>query len=35
MFSFLFFVGSIFFSVFWRKKYKRGPIELFMRKITQ
>ncbi|WP_459502266.1 DUF418 domain-containing protein [Bacillus sp. C1] len=33
-FSLLFFIGSIIFSVIWRRKYKRGPIEFIMRKIT-
>ncbi|MCY9548772.1 DUF418 domain-containing protein [Lysinibacillus xylanilyticus] len=34
LFTTLFFVGSILFSVLWRRKYKRGPIEWVMRKIT-
>jgi uncharacterized protein len=34
IFSSLFFVGSILFSVIWRKKFKRGPIELIMRKLV-
>lgn len=34
IFSNLFFVGSILFSIIWRKKFKRGPIELIMRKLV-
>jgi uncharacterized protein len=34
IFSILFFVGSILFSLLWRKKFKRGPIELIMRKLV-
>ncbi|MFF2793814.1 DUF418 domain-containing protein [Lysinibacillus xylanilyticus] len=34
LFTILFFVASILFSVLWCKKYKRGPIEWVMRKIT-
>ncbi|MEQ6353644.1 heparan-alpha-glucosaminide N-acetyltransferase domain-containing protein [Lysinibacillus sp. M3] len=34
VFTILFFVASIFFSVLWSKKYKRGPIEWVMRKMT-
>ncbi|MGE7693811.1 DUF418 domain-containing protein [Lysinibacillus sp. NPDC094177] len=34
LFSILFFVASILFSVLWCRKYKRGPIEWAMRKIT-
>ncbi|WP_427110303.1 DUF418 domain-containing protein [Lysinibacillus xylanilyticus] len=34
LFTTLFFVVSILFSVLWRRKYKRGPIEWVMRKIT-
>jgi len=34
LFTTLFFVVSILFSVLWRKKYKLGPIEWVMRKIT-
>ncbi|WP_419394144.1 DUF418 domain-containing protein [Cytobacillus praedii] len=34
IFSILFFAGSILFSIIWRKKFKRGPIELIMRKLV-
>ncbi|MCL1694619.1 DUF418 domain-containing protein [Lysinibacillus sp. BPa_S21] len=34
VFTILFFVASIFFSVLWRNKFKRGPIEWIMRKMT-
>jgi len=34
MFTTLFFVGSILFSVLWSRKFKRGPIEWIMRKIA-
>ncbi len=34
VFTILFFVASIFFSVLWRNKFKRGPIEWVMRKMT-
>ncbi|MFJ7981499.1 DUF418 domain-containing protein [Lysinibacillus xylanilyticus] len=34
LFTTLFFVVSILFSVLWRRKYQRGPIEWVMRKIT-
>lgn len=34
LFTTLFFVVSILLSVLWRRKYKRGPIEWVMRKIT-
>lgn len=34
LFTIFFFVVSILFSVLWRRKYKRGPIEWVMRKIT-
>jgi uncharacterized protein len=33
LFSILFFLGSILFSIVWRKKFNRGPIELIMRKL--
>ncbi|WP_152970641.1 DUF418 domain-containing protein [Bacillus sp. FJAT-28004] len=33
-YSVCFFLLSILFSVLWRKKFSRGPIELLMRKIT-
>lgn len=35
LFSCLFFVGSMLFSVLWRRKYNRGPIEIIMRKVTK
>lgn len=35
LFSCLFFVGSMLFSVLWRRKYNRGPIEMIMRKVTK
>ncbi|MEY9979454.1 DUF418 domain-containing protein [Lysinibacillus sp. RC79] len=34
LFTILFFVASIFFSVLWRNRFKRGPIEWVMRKMT-
>lgn len=34
IFSILFFVGSILLSVIWRMKFKRGPLELVMRKLV-
>lgn len=34
VFTLLFFVASILFSVLWSRKFKRGPIEWVMRKIT-
>jgi uncharacterized membrane protein YeiB len=34
LFTILFFVASIFFSVLWSRKFKRGPIEWAMRKMT-
>ncbi|MBG9455817.1 membrane protein [Lysinibacillus sphaericus] len=34
VFTLLFFVASILFSVLWRNKFKRGPIEWIMRKMT-
>ncbi|MFJ7886651.1 DUF418 domain-containing protein [Lysinibacillus xylanilyticus] len=34
LFTILFFVVSIFFSVLWSRKFKRGPIEWVMRKMT-
>ncbi len=34
MFTTLFFVASILFSVLWSRKFKRGPIEWIMRKIA-
>ncbi|MGG2111540.1 heparan-alpha-glucosaminide N-acetyltransferase domain-containing protein [Lysinibacillus pakistanensis] len=34
VFTILFFVASILFSVLWSRKFKRGPIEWIMRKIT-
>lgn len=34
IFSILFFVGSMSFSIIWRKKFKRGPIEWMMRKLV-
>lgn len=34
VFTLLFFVASILFSVLWSRKFKRGPIEWAMRKIT-
>ncbi len=34
IFTILFFVASILFSVLWSRKFKRGPIEWVMRKIT-
>jgi len=34
VFTIFFFVASILFSVLWSKKYKRGPIEWVMRKMT-
>ncbi|MCH1625321.1 DUF418 domain-containing protein [Fredinandcohnia quinoae] len=34
IFSTLFFVGSMLFSIIWRKKFKRGPIEWMMRKLV-
>lgn len=34
MFSLLFFVASFYFSLYWTKKYKRGPLENLMRKIA-
>ena len=33
-YSLLFYIFSVFFSVFWRKKFKNGPLELLMRKIS-
>jgi len=33
-YSILFFLFSVFFSILWRKKFKNGPIELLMRKIS-
>ncbi|GAB0168396.1 heparan-alpha-glucosaminide N-acetyltransferase domain-containing protein [Lysinibacillus sp. CTST325] len=35
VFTLLFFVASILFSVLWSRKFKRGPIEWVMRKITK
>ncbi|EON72542.1 hypothetical protein H131_10393 [Lysinibacillus sphaericus OT4b.31] len=35
LFSCLFFVGSMLFSVLWRRKYNRGPMEIIMRKVTK
>ncbi|MGY3190146.1 DUF418 domain-containing protein [Lysinibacillus sp. TE18511] len=34
VFTLLFFVASILFSVLWSRKFKRGPIEWIMRKMT-
>ncbi|WP_054707123.1 DUF418 domain-containing protein [Bacillus sp. JCM 19041] len=34
MYACVYFVGSILFSVLWRKRFKRGPIELVMRKCS-
>lgn len=34
LFSSSFFIGSILFSIFWTKKFQRGPIEWLMRRIT-
>lgn len=34
VFTILFFVASIFISVLWRNRFKRGPIEWVMRKMT-
>ncbi|WP_102273664.1 DUF418 domain-containing protein [Cytobacillus massiliigabonensis] len=34
IFSILFFVGSMLFTIIWRKKFKRGPIEWMMRKLV-
>lgn len=34
IFSILFFAGSMLFSIIWRKKFKRGPLEFIMRKLT-
>nr|WP_306981079.1 heparan-alpha-glucosaminide N-acetyltransferase domain-containing protein [Alkalicoccobacillus murimartini] len=34
LYSCLFFIGSILFSVLWRVRFKRGPIELVMRKCS-
>ncbi|MFJ7732525.1 DUF418 domain-containing protein [Lysinibacillus sp. NPDC097231] len=35
LYACLFFIGSMLFSVRWRRKYRRGPIELMMRKISK
>lgn len=34
MVSSLFFVASFYFSIYWTKKYRRGPLESLMRKIA-
>ena len=33
-YSLLFYIFSVFFSIFWRKKFDNGPLELLMRKIS-
>ena len=33
-YSILFYIFSVFFSILWRKKFKNGPLELLMRKIS-
>lgn len=35
LYACLFFIGSMLFSVLWRRKYNRGPIEIIMRKVTK
>ncbi|WLR41414.1 heparan-alpha-glucosaminide N-acetyltransferase domain-containing protein [Bacillus carboniphilus] len=35
VFSFVFFLLSIISSVWWRKRFKRGPIEFLMRKVSE
>jgi uncharacterized membrane protein YeiB len=34
MYAIAFFITSVIFSFFWRKKFKNGPIEMIMRKIS-
>ena len=34
LYAILFFISSIFFSWFWSKKFKNGPLEMVMRKIS-
>ncbi len=34
IFAFCYFIASMIFSVLWIKKFKRGPLEMLMRKIS-
>jgi uncharacterized protein len=33
-FSLMFYLACIFFSVYWTRKFKNGPLETLMRKIS-
>jgi len=33
-YSLLFYIFSVFFSIFWRKRFENGPLELLMRRIS-